>query len=64
MAENIRDSYEISDDELDNVSGGSSAKPVQLMNVACTECGHINTVDVMKSTYTCKGCFKIIRIDG
>lgn len=62
MSDNIKDMHELSDEMLDKVTGGAGT--VQIMNIACPHCGHINTVDVMKSSFTCKECAKVVKIDG
>ena len=51
----------LSDDELEAVSGG--AGQAQLMQIQC-ECGAVNLVDISRSSYMCKNCKKVKRIDG
>lgn len=58
---------EMKDDELEVVTGGirrrqSAAAPL-IMQMACA-CGTINSVDVTKDGFTCKGCGKFTPIYG
>lgn len=52
----------LDDLELEEVVGGKSAR-AQMMNIACS-CGTVNSVDVSKSSFTCKSCGKNNKISG
>ena len=52
---------ELSDDELENVSGGRGG--MQLMKIQCS-CGAINSVDVSRSEFVCYHCGKKHELKG
>ncbi|MCR5486587.1 MAG: hypothetical protein K6F35_03540 [Lachnospiraceae bacterium] len=61
-----KDSYEISDNELEGVSGGKGGP--QMMPFRCPYCDHRFQIDARKNIVICPksdgGCGKTIRIDG
>jgi len=53
--------YELNDEELEMVWGGSD---VQYMRIACPHCGNINNVNVRFGSYKCEYCNMSNMISG
>lgn len=63
MKENntINEGVVLSDDILENVSGGSIFSPV---NVTCRHCGWTNVIQLGQDKYTCANCGEVTEIMG
>jgi len=54
MNDNLKNN-QIDENEVENVTGGAG---IQIMNIACPDCGTINMVNIMLDCFTCKKCGK------
>jgi len=57
----INEETELTDESLENVSGGSIFLP---MNLTCRYCGWINVVQLGMNKYTCVKCGEVTEIMG
>jgi len=55
------EAIKLTDESLDQVSGGSI---FDLVNLTCRHCGWVNVVNMDKNEYTCVNCGKTTGIMG
>lgn len=55
------EAVELTDESLENVSGGSA---YTLVNLTCPHCGWVNVIHLSENKYTCAKCNKVTEIMG